>query len=52
MFDLHIMTIIQAEKAREIEAEPLLPLDAAGTKLAEGKRFTFDVVETPVDPLR
>jgi len=46
------MAAIQAQRAREIMGEQLLPLDAQGKKLAEGKRFTFDVVETPVDPLR
>lgn len=52
MFDLDVMTAIQAEKAKEIAAEELQELDPEGDKLAEGKRFTFDVVATPVDPLR
>lgn len=52
MFDLEIMAEIQAQKEKEIDAGELLPLDDEGKKLAEGKRFTFDVVETPVDPLR
>lgn len=50
--DLNIMDTIQTEKEREIEAEPLQPLDAEGKKLAEHKRFTFDVVDIPSDPLR
>ncbi len=52
MYDLDVMATIMAEKAKEIEAEQLQPLDAEGVELAEGKRFTFDVIETPVDPLR
>lgn len=52
MRDLETMTAIQAEKAREIEERGQLPLDDEGTRLAEHKRFTFDVVDTPVDPLR
>lgn len=52
MYDLDVMAEIQAEKAREISAEPLMDLDPEGAELAEGKRFTFDVIETPVDPLR
>ena len=30
----------------------LPPLNPEGEALAEHKRFTFDIVETPVDPLR
>lgn len=50
--DLDTMAAIQAEKAKDIGAAEQLPLDAEGKALAEGKRFTLDVVETPADPLR
>lgn len=50
--DLKIMEQIQKEKQKEIEAEALQPMDAEGQRLAEGKRFTLDVVDTPSDPLR
>ena len=52
MNDLETMAAIQAEKAKDIAAAGQPSLDAEGRELAEGKRFTFDVVETPVDPLR
>lgn len=50
--DLKIMAEIQAEKSDEIGEEELQPLDAEGAALAEHKRFTFDIINTPVDPLR
>ncbi len=50
--DLNVMDEIQREKEKEIEAQGLPPLDSEGQVLAEGKRFTFDVVDTPSDPLR
>ena len=50
--DLDIMDTIQQEKAREIQEQELQPLDAEGRKLAEYKRFTFDVIDIPSDPLR
>ena len=50
--DLEIMASIQTEKEKEIAAQPLQALNAEGVKLAEGKRFTFDVIDTPSDPLR
>lgn len=46
------MAKIMAEKDRELDREELLPLDPETALLAEGKRFTFDVVTTPSDPLR
>lgn len=46
------MAEIQAQKEKDIAAAELMPLDGEGNKLAEGKRFTFDVVATPTDPLR
>lgn len=50
--DLDIMNQIQTQKERDMEGQPLTPLDTEGTKLAEEKRFTFDLVDIPIDPLR
>ncbi|MBR2663632.1 MAG: hypothetical protein IKE25_07955 [Clostridia bacterium] len=51
---LEIMAIIQEEKEREIAAGDIPPLDAAGIKLAENKRFSFDlpINIAKTDPLR
>ena len=40
------------EREKEIDKEELQPLDPEGKKLAEHKRFTFDGVDIPSDPLR
>lgn len=50
--DLDIMDQIQRQKEKDIEQESLMPLDAEGTELAEGKRLTFDIIDIPSDPLR
>lgn len=50
--DINIITQIQTEKAKDIAKEQRQPLDKEGTKMAEHKRFTFDIIDTPVDPLR
>lgn len=50
--DIKVMEEIMNERDKEIEREQQLPLDREGKELAEGKRFTFDVIDTPVDPLR
>lgn len=50
--DLSVMKTIQDEKEKEINAEETLPLDEEGKTLAEKKRFTFDVITIPTDPLR
>lgn len=47
--NLETMTAIQEETER---TNSQLPLDEEGKALAEKKRFTFDVIVTPVDPLR
>ena len=52
MRDLRTMKSIQDEKAKELAGKNLKPLDPEGKALAEHKRFTFDIVNTPVDPLR
>lgn len=50
--DLDIMTNIQNQKALDIRNKELIPLDAEGTALAEHKRYTFDIIDLPTDPLR
>lgn len=50
--DIETMAEIQDEKEKEIETRELQPLDAEGVALAEHKRFTFDVINIPSDPLR
>lgn len=50
--ELEIMDTIQTQKAEELAAAELQPLDDEGVAMAEHKRFTFDVVDTPSDPLR
>jgi len=52
MSRLETITAIMTEKNEEIEQNGLIPLDAEATALAEGKRFTFDVITIPSDPLR
>lgn len=46
------MDAIQKEKAKEIERDGAHPLDPEGKAMAEHKRMTFDIIDTPVDPLR
>lgn len=50
--DLNTMTQIQDQKERDIMTAQLQSLDPEGKKLAEGKRFTFDIIAIPSDPLR
>lgn len=50
--DIRTMEQIQDQKKRDLAKENLIPLNPEGRRLAEHKRFTFDVIETPVDPLR
>lgn len=50
--NIETMAEIQNEKEKDIAAEELQPLDAEGIALAEHKRFTFDVINVPSDPLR
>lgn len=50
--DLNIMNQIQNQKEKDIAMRDLMPLDPEGKKLAEGKRFTFDIIAIPSDPLR
>lgn len=49
---LEEMKSIMAEKDRELEGKQLPPLDPEGEELARHKRETFDIIDTPIDPLR
>lgn len=49
--ELETMVTIQNEAENRPETD-MLPLDPEGKALAERKRFTFDTVTTPIDPLR
>ncbi len=53
--EINMMAHIQAEKEKEIERKlegNSLDLNEESNALAAGKRFTFDIIDTPVDPLR
>lgn len=50
--DLNTMGAIQEQKANELKTQAIQPLNLEGVALAEHKRFTFDIIDTPVDPLR
>lgn len=50
--DINVMNAIQTEKAKELKKKELQPLNPEGIALAQHKRFTFDIVDIPVDPLR
>lgn len=50
--DINTMKQIMEQKEKDIEGKELMPLDHEGKKLAEGKRFTFDIIAIPSDPLR
>ena len=49
---LSVMAAIQDEKAKDIEKDGQLPLDPEGAAVAEHCRFSFDIIDTPVDPKR
>ena len=49
---LEEMTQIMTEKSKELAGKQIPPLDPEGNTLAKHKRETFDIVDTPVDPLR
>lgn len=52
MSNLEIMNQIIAQKDADISACGQPALDAETRALAGEKRFTFDVISIPVDPLR
>lgn len=49
---LEEMQSIMTEKDRELKGKQLPPLDPEGEELARHKRETFDIIDTPIDPLR
>lgn len=49
---LEEMAAIMNEKGKEINDKALPPLDPEGKEVAKHKRETFDIIDTPVDPLR
>lgn len=49
---LDTMVKIQNEKATDLKKDEMKRLDHEGRYMAEHKRFTFDVIDIPVDPLR
>lgn len=50
MNNLETMVTIQSQAEADITETPALTEETM--TLAEGKRWTFDIVETPIDPLR
>ena len=52
MSNLEIMNQIMSQKDADIMAQGQPALDAETKALAADKRFTFDVIAVPVDPLR
>ena len=50
--DLRTMEKIQGQKEKDILKRETQPLDPEGRAMAEHKRFTFDVIAVPTDPLR
>ena len=46
------MEQLMDEKQRDDDVRGLQPLDPEGVAMAEHKRYTFDVIDTPIDPLR
>ena len=50
--DLDTMDAIMEQKDRDMARDGQPPLDPEHEALAEHKRFTFDVIAIPTDPLR
>ena len=50
--DIGVIDAIQTTKEKELLERKLPPLDPEVKALAEHKRFTFDIIGTPTDPLR
>ena len=49
---LEEMSTIMEEKGKELNGKQLPALDPEGKEVAKHKRETFDIIDTPVDPLR
>lgn len=52
MEQLQVMTQIMNQKIADIARNGQPQLDPETAELAEQKRFTFDVITVPTDPLR
>lgn len=52
MSNLEVMNQIMSQKDADIAASGQPAFDAETKALAADKRFTFDVIAIPVDPLR
>lgn len=52
MEKLQVMTQIMNQKTADIARNGQPQLDPETAELAEKKRFTFDVITVPTDPLR
>ena len=50
--ELEVMESIQNQKTLEENTKEPHALDPEGARMAEHKRFTFDIVDIPSDPLR
>ena len=50
--DLESMTRIMLQKEKDIARTEQQSLNPEGREMAKYKRFTFDVITTPTDPLR
>lgn len=50
--DLETMTRIMLQKEKDIARTEQQSLNPEGREMAKYKRFTFDVITTPTDPLR
>ena len=52
MNNLETMVTIQSQADADHDLAGIPPLNDETRELAEGTRWTFDIVETPIDPLR
>lgn len=50
--DINVMKQIMDQKEKDIEKDGLPELRGDVKTLAEEKRFTFDIISVPTDPLR
>lgn len=50
--DLNTMGNIMDQKDHDLQKDGQPEMDEEIKRLAEKKRFTFDIIATPVDPLR
>lgn len=50
--DISVIDTIQNQKEKDIAKRGQPVLDPEGIKVAEEKRYTIDIVDAPIDPLR